>query len=372
MREPVDGRRQRILDAVRERGAVKVAALAAELGVSVVTVRRDIEELARAGALRRGHGVARSLTHLPGAAEAAPGDAATVALLVPDQHAYLMGFVPGVRAVLEARGVRPVLHLTPQQGGDLRATVERALAEGARGLILAPRWRNVAEEEREAEWIAGLRAPTVLLERRPAPGSALHAVDSVCSDHAYGVHLAVDHLVRHGHRRIVLAARDDSPTARSVRRAFRRLAEEGGALEDWAVVLSAPDAGGEEPDQAAAGPGDLVDLVATLRSRRATALVVHNDITALAVVRRLEERGVRVPGDCSVVAYDDVVAALGTTPLTAIAPPKTAVGRAAAQLLLQRLDFVAGDPAAAPSLPPTRQELLPSLVVRGSTAALAD
>ncbi|MGW6804072.1 DeoR family transcriptional regulator, partial [Streptomyces sp. NPDC055039] len=59
MREPVELRRQRILAVVRSRGAVKVSVLAAELDVSVVTVRRDVEELARAGRLRRGHGVAR-------------------------------------------------------------------------------------------------------------------------------------------------------------------------------------------------------------------------------------------------------------------------------------------------------------------------
>lgn len=54
MREPVELRRQRILSVVESRGAVKVSALAAELDVSVVTVRRDVEELARVGRLRRG------------------------------------------------------------------------------------------------------------------------------------------------------------------------------------------------------------------------------------------------------------------------------------------------------------------------------
>ncbi|WP_040905354.1 substrate-binding domain-containing protein, partial [Streptomyces griseoflavus] len=76
--------------------------------------------------------------------------------------------------------------------------------------------------------------------------------------------------------------------------------------------------------------------------------------------------GVRVPEDCSVVAYDDVVAGLGTTPLTAVAPPKADVGRAAAELLLQRLDAPRGAGG-----PVRRTELLPSLIVRGSTRARA-
>ncbi|MEV5135195.1 DeoR family transcriptional regulator, partial [Streptomyces sp. NPDC053705] len=57
MREPVELRRKRILAVVHARGAVKVSSLATELDVSAVTLRRDVEELARAGMLRRGHGV---------------------------------------------------------------------------------------------------------------------------------------------------------------------------------------------------------------------------------------------------------------------------------------------------------------------------
>lgn len=69
MREPVDLRRQRILAAVQARGTARVRDLADELQVSVVTVRRDVEELTREGRLSRGHGVVRST--LP-ARESAP------------------------------------------------------------------------------------------------------------------------------------------------------------------------------------------------------------------------------------------------------------------------------------------------------------
>ncbi|MCZ9342424.1 LacI family transcriptional regulator, partial [Streptomyces sp. TRM76130] len=75
-------------------------------------------------------------------------------------------------------------------------------------------------------WLAALEVPTVLMERRPRPGSAPHALDSVCSDHWYGAHLAVEHLVGLGHRRIVFATRDDSPTARTLRAAFREMARD--------------------------------------------------------------------------------------------------------------------------------------------------
>ncbi|MFI8998565.1 substrate-binding domain-containing protein [Streptomyces sp. NPDC053542] len=387
MREPVDRRRQRILGVVRSRGAVRVGDLASELEVSVVTVRRDVEELARAGQLRRGHGVVRSIVPVEeagaaGAAAGAPGarpgeDGAPIGLVVPERHSYLFETLHGARTVLEEAGMRIALHIAPAVSGGERPMVEQALASGVQGLLIAPRWRGLGAEEADYGWLASLGVPTVLMERRPRPGSALHALDSVCSDHWYGVHLAVEHLISLGHRRIVLGARDDSPTARAVRAAFAAIAAERPEVEDWAVTLSSPTAVPEPAERSraeSASPSasesasesaeepkpDVLDLI---RSRGATAAVLHGDVDALMLVQRFQEAGIRVPEDFSVVAYDDVVAALGSTPLTAVAPPKTEVGRAAAELLLHRLRRPAGERAA----PVRRIELLPDLQVRGST-----
>ncbi|MEU9089437.1 substrate-binding domain-containing protein [Streptomyces sp. NPDC048428] len=383
MREPVEVRRQRILAVVESRGAVKVSALADELAVSVVTVRRDVEELARAGRLRRGHGVARPVRD-PAGPPAVPAprggdpaaDGGAVALVVPERHSYLYETLHGARTVLEESGIRIALYLAPQSADAERPLVERALADGARGLLIAPRWRSLLSEELDYGWLADAGVPTVLMERRPRPGSTLHALDSVCSDHWYGTHLAVEHLVSLGHRRIVLAARDDSPTARTVRAAFAEIAAAHPDVEDWTVVLSSPDAApgpgpsgvGSVPGPGPSGSsGDApgLDLAALLRERGATAAVLHGDVDALMLVQRLAGSGVQVPRDCSVVAYDDVVAALGSTPLTAVSPPRAEIGRAAAQLLLHRLSGAAG------ALGPVRRtQVLPELKVRGSAQAI--
>lgn len=139
--------------------------------------------------------------------------------------------------------MRVALHIAPQVEGAERPLVERVLAEGVRGLLIAPRWRTAAEEEADYAWLAASGVPTVVMERRPRAYSALHAMDSVCTDHWFGIHLAVDHLIQLGHRRIVLAARDDSPTARALRAAFADIAASRAEIEDWTVVLSARDAG---------------------------------------------------------------------------------------------------------------------------------
>ncbi|MDA2804165.1 substrate-binding domain-containing protein [Nocardiopsis suaedae] len=367
MREPVGERRRRILAAVRARGEVRVADLASELEVSVVTVRRDVEVLAQEGRLRRGHGSARSLVPAERPSAPPPGGPGAVALVVPERHAYLNEVMYGARTALEAAGMRVVLHIAPQVEGAERPIVERIPHEGVRGLLIAPRWRSAAEEEADQEWLARLDRPTVLMERRPRPGGPLHTMDAVCSDHGYGVRLAVDHLVGLGHRRIVLAARADSPTARAVRAAFTEVTEADPRVEDWAAVLSAEGAdadGGAGPEPDFDDPGWLAAL---LRRRGATAALLHGDVDALMLVQRLAEAGVRVPEDCSVVAYDDVVAALGAIPLTAVAPPKAEVGRVAAELMRDRL---AAEAAGTP-WSPRRVEVLPRLEVRASTRAAA-
>ncbi|ROV67288.1 DeoR family transcriptional regulator, partial [Streptomyces globisporus] len=56
MRLHVDQRHERVLELVRERGSLRVAELAEELGMSAVTLRRDVEALAAQGLVERMHG----------------------------------------------------------------------------------------------------------------------------------------------------------------------------------------------------------------------------------------------------------------------------------------------------------------------------
>src|SRR6266511_225360 len=114
MRDSSDVRRQRILAVVRSRGSVRVSDLASELEVSMVTVRRDVEELSRVGKLRRGHGVARSV----GSVERIPArEGGAVALVIPERHTYLQEIMHGARTALEEAGMRVVLHIAPQVPG---------------------------------------------------------------------------------------------------------------------------------------------------------------------------------------------------------------------------------------------------------------
>lgn len=361
MREPARNRQSRIVGIVEARGLARITDLADELGVSIVTVRRDIEELARRGEVRRGHGVARSLRPLP---EPGAGTGDAVGMVVPERNTYLTEAVQGAREAAERAGLRLALHIAADEPGADRRAVRQALDAGVRGLLIAPRWRTAEEAAQDHSWLSALEVPVVLVERRPERGSALYGVDSVRGDHAYGVHLTLGHLLSLGHERIVLAARDDSPTARVIRAEFAAQTAARGIAGGCRTILSSRTAG---PDPSVAD-ARAVDLVRTLRETGATAALIHSDMDALVLVQRLQEAGLEVPRDCSVVAYNDVVADMGHIALTAVAPPKAEIGRAALEVLSRQFDAAREGrrPGATRHL-----ELLPDLVVRDSTAPAA-
>ena len=92
-----------------------------------------------------------------------------------------------------------------------------------------------------------------------------------------------------------------------------------------------------------------------------TALLVHSDPEAMAFTDLALTRGISVPGELSIIAYDDEVAQLFTPALTAVSPPRASVGEAAVDLLVKRI--------ADPDRPVQRVLLSPRLIVRESTAA---
>lgn len=92
-----------------------------------------------------------------------------------------------------------------------------------------------------------------------------------------------------------------------------------------------------------------------------TAAFMHSDADAVVLAPRLQALGIRIPEDLALVVYDDEVAGLSELALTAVAPPKRAVGAEAARLLLDQLT---GQRSA--DQPRRHIELLPKLVVRDS------
>jgi DNA-binding LacI/PurR family transcriptional regulator len=379
-------RRAQVLDVLRRSGSARVSDLTEALGVTAVTVRRDIAQLAAEGLVLRVHGGVTLPGGEPPAAPAAGGagaavradgippvlapdagtgpvagaapgttrgaatGAGTVGMLVPSLDYYWPGVARGVEAAARDRGLGVVLRGSSYESDDDRPQLERLLGMvGPGGLVVAPR-TDTPTAAATLAWLAGAGVPTVLAERSAAHGPQHAAFDSVLSDHAEGAEAAVRHLVGLGHRRLGLVVSGHSPTGPNLRRGW--LDATAGLTRT--LDLATPDPGAPGWEEAVA------EVVERCRSTGTTALLVHADATAVALVQAFEQHGIDVPRDLSLIAYDDEVAALFSPPLTAVRPHRRALGRTAVELLTARL--------ADPGRPTHRVLITPSLRIRESTA----
>jgi LacI family transcriptional regulator len=92
-----------------------------------------------------------------------------------------------------------------------------------------------------------------------------------------------------------------------------------------------------------------------------TAIVCYNDVSAIGAIRACRDHGLHVPGDISIVGFDDVQGAAFHNPsLTTIRQPLTQMGKVAARILLQRIRGQATFPDVVP--------IRPELIIRESTS----
>ena len=97
------------------------------------------------------------------------------------------------------------------------------------------------------------------------------------------------------------------------------------------------------------------------RKKPFTALFAYNDISAIGAIRAIQEQGLRVPQDISVMGFDDIPGAAFHTPsLTTVRQPLNRMGEVAAQVLLERIE--------GKKEYPSDIAIEPELVVRESTA----
>ncbi len=354
-------RRERIMDELRRAGAVRVTDLARELGVSELTIRRDIGELADRGLVTRVHGGATLRSRLdttvaPRAASAGPRY--RVGMVVPSLSYYWPQVVIGARATATDVGVQLVLRGSSYEPADQRRQITSLVESGSvHGLIVAP--ENLgADGHALLTWLESLPVPVVMVERRAPASLALTSLEWVTTDHVFGGSLAADHLAALGHQRVGILTSSQSPTSWQLRRGWSQAVDELGLVATIDVNASLDYMEGPERAQFVTG------LLEQVRETGTTAMLIHSDPQALLVQQNALDRGWRLPEDLAIIAYDDEVAENGEPPITALRPPKQHVGRRAVEIMLARLVEGAKRPV-------ERVQVVPTLHPRESTVRLS-
>ncbi len=195
--------------------------------------------------------------------------------------------------------------------------------------------------------------PVVVLEH------SLPGLHCIVIDELEGGRLATEHLIDLGHRRIGLIRRNPTRAMSWQRHDGYRLAlENGGIAYDPSLVVHCGSSQAE-------GYAAMQQLLAL--DKRPTAVFVHNDILAMGAMRAIYDAGLSIPGDMSLVGYDDIAsAAYLSPPLTTVRIPKVEMGTLAGQTIMQ---LAQAGPELPPDLVPRTVTLSVELILRCSTAA---
>jgi DNA-binding LacI/PurR family transcriptional regulator len=264
-------------------------------------------------------------------------------VLSSDLHnPFFADVVDGIHEQAGRAGYR-VLVTTGGRNPDREdAAIETLLQLRVDGLILA----GVLVESRLI--VDASRELPVVLVGRSARALSL---DSVTNDDWAGAVAAVRQCASLGHKRIAHVDGGQGAGAEARRRGYEDAMRQL-RLGKYRIVV--PGSFTEE--------GGHTGALALLERRpRPTAVFASNDLAAIGALNAIEERGLRVPDDISLVGYDNTsLAALRHISLTTVHQPRVEMGRMAVRAVFERLE--------AGRSRPRRAVLAPSLVIRGTTA----
>jgi DNA-binding LacI/PurR family transcriptional regulator len=329
--------------------AGRLAEVATKVGVSEATVSRVLNGKAGVSEATR-DAVLTALdvlgyerpTKLRG--ERAP----LVGLVLPElQNPIFPAFAEVVSGALAQRGYTPVL-CTQSTGGISESDyVEFLLAQHVAGIVFAGGlYSQAAANHDHYARLRELHLPAVFVSAA-VEGLGIHTVSA---DDTVAVAQAWRHLEQLGHERIGLALgpADHMPSQRKLEAAQRMAIETSIGLPPQFVEYSEYSL---EAGQAAA---------ARLVGRGVTAIICASDPIALGAIRAVRRAGKSVPGDVSIIGYDDSALMPSVDPpLTTVRQPIDAMGRMVIELLVKQIEGQA---------PPADEYFFePELVVRSST-----
>jgi LacI family transcriptional regulator, repressor for deo operon, udp, cdd, tsx, nupC, and nupG len=334
--------------------AARLAEIALQAGVSEATVSRVLND--RPGVsteTRQAVLTALDVLGYERPARLRKRSAGLVGLVVPElDNPIFPAFAQVIESILAQQGFTPVLCTQTPGGVREDEYVEMLLDRQVSGIVFVSGLHadTAADPERYRRLVAR-RLPIVMIN------GFVEGIEApfISPDEHAAAELAVSHLVALGHRRIGLISgpRRYMPVQRRIagfRSAMARLLGSGDRDIDSSIALSFY---GVEGGAAAAG---------RLLDQGVTGIACGSDLMALGAIREVRARGRSVPGDVSVVGYDDSpLMAFTDPPLTTMRQPVQAMSVAAVRALV---DEINGHPA-----PHSEYMFRPELVVRGSTAA---
>ena len=269
---------------------------------------------------------------------------ATIGLLVPNSiNPYFAELARGIEDGCERNGYCVILCNSDDNPQKQRSYLRVLLEKRIDGLIVA----SVGEDQDLLDSLACVRTPMVIVDR------ALEGVpaDMVRIDHEHGAYLATQHLLELGHSDIACIGGPTDTGVGQLRLAgFRRAMAEAQVAVDEQRLLQCD----------FTSDGGYHTAARLLDDRPPTAIFAGNDMIGFGVLRAAAERNISVPGQLSVIGFDDIqLSRYVYPPLTTVGQSIRELGESAAEVLLLRI--------ASPQRRAEQRIVPPRIVVREST-----
>lgn len=333
-----------------------LAELADNLGISANTASRALtgrdgvsqrtRELVRAEAKRIGYLSRRT-------DDDANDRSKSIALTIPSpMHAFSAELFAAIEAGARAADRSLDVYVAEENSAREREIVDHIMRSDVAGVIAIP----VQHDHNPWPALVDADVPVVMVSREIDTLDC----DFVGVDTEAGQYAATRHLISQGCRSLVILDEDlEISTVEQRRHGFdRALSETPDAVAHAVSVPSRRFEAGRGSWRAEEAYRACVELIASGHSFDAIAL--GDDDFALGALRALDEAGIRVPHDVSVLGYGDHPYAAWASPaLTSVKLPSRIIGELAVSRLLQRL---AGDTG-----PTMRRQIAPELVTRASS-----
>lgn len=324
--------------------------VAREAGVSISTVSNVVNGVNKVAPATRGRvlEVVKRLNYYPNtnARTLKTGRRNTIGLFVSSiQGDYYTTLAQTIHRECKAAGYQMNVYVSNDNTGE--EVFVSIVSSGVAGAIIM----NEALSQPLIERLRLRGLPMVFIDRELS--GAL--ISSVIIDNYRGVKEAMAHLIALGHTRIGFIRGLDNRDGQDRLRAYRDSLKEHGLPADMPVLD-----GNFEESVTYTRMKDYLEGGGTLPE----AFCAANDESAWGCVRALNEAGYRVPGDISVMGFDDITMAAYYTPsLSTVYNPVLELGNAAAVELLRLMDSPTGTPGSS-------QRVSPRLVLRDSCRAV--
>ncbi|WP_306187943.1 LacI family DNA-binding transcriptional regulator [Streptomyces sp. MK5] len=249
-----------------------------------------------------------------------------IALIIPDiENPFFTSLARGVEDAAQRTSLSVVLCNSDEDTDKERRYLEVALGEQMAGVIVAA----ASQDDTDLGPLIARGVPVVAVDRRPHDAE----VDAVRADDQHGGEVATHHLLQAGYRRIACITGPEGASTSEERlagyRAALHAARGGGIAADDAYVRHAD-------FRVEGGRAAMRELLAL--PEPPDAVFVTNNLMTIGALDALDEAG-RTPPGVGVLSFGDVPwASLVRPSLTAVELPSYELGRAAADLLLQRME----------------------------------